>query len=242
MHISICQSQFKRHNSIWDTLYDNILAAEPSAVTTRDSELHIKTENTGDESSAQSDQGFVTVESNPDNIPESTPTEENIDTFLRQARNAPKIRSKADMKHFDRPSPGPSCSTPRPSGNNQSAKDALTSLAQLGLSAFTAVNEPNSDVDKLDEEFTTESESHIFATEDGAEETEPCEDDDATEDEKYIDAESGAPTPENTTDQNDNVTEAEKHEQMIPHPDVKDIEKLFQKRGWNEEEEEHNDE
>ena len=220
-----------------------IPAAEPSAVTTRDSESHIKTENTGDESSAQSDQGFVTVESNPDNIPESTPTEENIDTFLRQARNAPKIRSKADMKHFDRPSPGPSCSTPRPSGNNnQSAKDALTSLAQLGLSAFTAVNEPNSDVDKLDEEFTTESESHIFATEDGAEETDPCADGDATDEEEYVDAESGAATPEDMTDQNDNVTETDKPEQIIPYPAVKDIEKLFQERGWNEEEEECNNE
>ena len=51
-----------------------------------------------------------------------------------------------------------------------------------------------------------------------------------------------APIQENTTDQNDNVTEAEKHEQKIPHPDVKVIEKLFQEQGWNKEEEELDDE
>ena len=132
-------------------------------------------------------------------------------------------------------------------GTQVSGSPAIQNITQTGLTAFTAVNEPNpnaenSDAENLNEEPTTESEAHIFATEDGAEETEPCEDDDATEDEEYDDAESEAPTQENTTDQNDNVTEAEKHEQMIPHPDVKDIEKLFQKRGWNEEEEEHNDE
>ena len=60
--------------------------------------------------------------------------------------------------------------------------------------------------------------------------------------EEYYDADSEAPTQENTTDQNDNVTEAEKHEQKIPHPDVKVIEKLFQEQGWNKEEEELDDE
>ena len=244
---------------------DNIPAAGPSAVITHDSELRIKTEDTSDESSAQTDPGFVTVESNQDNIPENMPTEENIVTFLRQARNehdnpnkkdAPKIRSNADLKHFDNPSPGreaasprPNCSTPRPSSNldwkeaieksfgvNQHVRDALASLAKI---KFTAINEPSADDDETDEEF---------ATEDGAtttrEETEPCADDDATDEEVYADAESGAANPEaDTTDQNDNITAGnDKPEQIIPFHVVKDIEKLFQEKGWNEGEEECNTE
>jgi hypothetical protein len=219
--------------------------------------LRIKTEDTSDESSAQTDPGFVTVESNQDNIPENMPTEENIVTFLRQARNehdnpnekdAPKIRSNADLKHFDNPSPGreaasprPNCSTPRPSSNldwketieksfgvNQHVRDALASLAKI---KFTAINEPSADDDETDEEF---------ATEDGAtttrEATEPCADDDATDEEVYADAESGAANPEaDTTDQNDNITAGnDKPEQIIPFHVVKDIKKLFQEKGEEE--------
>ena len=69
-----------------------------------------------------------------------------------------------------------------------------------------------------------------------------CADGDATDEEEYADAESGAAIPEDTTDQNDNVTENDKPEQVIPYTVVKDIEKLFQEKGWNKDEEECNNE
>jgi hypothetical protein len=100
----------------------------------------------------------------------------------------------------------------------------------------------NSDVGKLTKEPTIEPEAHIFATEEGAGDQEPCEDGDATEgegEEEYFDADSEAPTNENTTDQNDNV---EKHNQNIPHPNLEVIERLFQEQGWNKEEGELDDE
>ena len=172
-------------------------------------------------------------------------------TFLRQARNehdnpnekdAPKIRSKADLKHFDNPSPGreaasprPNCSTPTPScnlntdnwkeaiekkfGDNQHVRDALASLAKI---KFTAINEPSADADATDEEL---------ATEDGATTTR-----EVTEPSADTDAETGAATPEaDTTDQNDNITAGnDKPEQIIPFHVVKDIKKLFQEKGEEE--------
>ena len=91
----------------------------------------------------------------------------------------------------------------------------------------------NCDIENLTKEPTAEPEALIFATEEGAGEQKPCEDDDATEgegEEEYFDADSEAPTNLNTTDQNDNV---EKH--VVPLPNLEDIERLFQNREWNTE-------
>ena len=162
-----------------------------------------------------------------------------------------KLRSKADLKHYDNPSPGreaasprPSCSTPTPScnlntddwkeaiekqfGDNQHVRDAIASLRKI---RFTAINEPSADADATDEEL---------ATEDGAAttraETEPSADADASDEEMYADAETGAATPEaDMTDQNDNIAAGnDKPDQPLPFYVVKEIEKLFQKKGEEE--------
>ena len=86
----------------------------------------------------------------------------------------------------------------------------------------------NCDVENLIKKPTAEQEALIFATEEGAGEIEPCEDDDA---------DSEAPTNLNTTDQNDNV---EKH--VVPLPNLDDLDRLFQNREWNNEGENLDDE
>ena len=113
------------------------------------------------------------------------PTEVNIDTMLSQAKNASKVKTKADRKHFDRPSPAPTCSTPRPLAAGIPPFLANWAKArQCGgftLQESATYLRENSDVGKLTKEPTIESEAHIFATEDGAGDHEPCEDGDATE-------------------------------------------------------------
>ena len=86
----------------------------------------------------------------------------------------------------------------------------------------------NCDIENLTKEPTAEPEALIFATEEGAGELEPCEDDDA---------DSEAPTNLNTTDQNDNV---EKH--VVPLPNLDDLDRLFRNREWNNEGENLDDE
>jgi hypothetical protein len=167
------------------------MAFGPNARTPAAETSAIKQENSNDESSALSE-----IEK---------PTEANIYTMLSQAKNASKVKTKADRKHFDCPPPTPTCSTPRPSATGIPPFLANWAKARpcdgFTLQESAIYLRENSDAEKFNKEPTLESEAHIFATKDGAGETEPCEDGDATEgeeEEEYYDADSEAPTQENT--------------------------------------------